>query len=41
MKWKTGTGAALNRQSSFAGEAERLGVMDFTGNQEEKGIGAD
>jgi hypothetical protein len=38
MRWKTGVGAALNRRSSFAGEAERRGGMDFTDNREEKGI---
>jgi hypothetical protein len=41
MRWKMGAEAVLNSQSGFAGEVERLGVMDLTGNQEEKGIGAD
>jgi hypothetical protein len=29
------------QQSDFTGEAERLGVIDFISNQEEKGIGTD
>jgi hypothetical protein len=41
MMWKMGVGAALNRQSGFVGEVEQLGVKDFTGNEEEKGIGTD
>jgi hypothetical protein len=36
-----GRGAVFNRQSDFSAEAERLGGMDFTGNQEQKGICAD
>jgi hypothetical protein len=36
-----GRGAVFNRQSDFSAEAGRLGGMDFTGNQEQKGICAD
>jgi hypothetical protein len=41
MRWKMGAEAVLNSQSGFAGEVGRLGVMDLTGNQEEKGIDTD